>query len=179
MGHRLFTKAVDPTLAELHAQTSTLQKREALAKLSDAFALLDSVDPEGTYHLMRNLVSSMSQDSKLGPAFLQHGVSKLPLDGTPQGTVIMKSSNPPSPAKLILSNANPYLKSHRRRQSSFVPGMSPEKSFEKDPKDLETALVRSRLPGREPAPGMEHNRQLSDVLYAKWVGGLRERWPAV
>jgi len=178
MGHRLFTKAVDPTLAELHAQTSALQKREALARLSDAFALLDSVDPEGTYHLMRNLVSNMSNDSKLGPAFLQ-GPSKTPLDGTPQGTVIMKSSNPPSPTKLLLSNANPHLKSHRRRQSSFVPGTPVDKSPEKDAKDLEKALVQSRLPGREPGPGMEHNRQLSDVLYAKWVGGLRERWPAV
>ena len=179
MGRRLFAKAVDPTLAELHAQTSALQKREALAKLSDAFALLDSVDPEGTYHLMRNLLSTMSQDSKLGPALLQHGVSKLPLDGTPQGTVIMKNGNPPSPSKLVLSNANPFLKSHRRRQSSFVPGMSPEKSHDKDVKELEKALVQSRLPGREPAPGMEHNQQISDVLYAKWVGGLRSRWPAV
>jgi len=182
MGHRLFAKAVDPTLAELHAQTSTFQKREALAKLSDAFALLDSVDPEGTYHLMRNLVSAMSHDPKLGPAFLPpHAVSKLPLDGTPQGTVILKNGNSPSPAKLILSNANPHLKSHRRRQSSVAPGTPVEKSsdHQQDVKDLERALVQSRLPGREPAPGMEHNRQLSDVLYAKWVGGLRERWPAI
>ncbi|KAF6837209.1 mst3-like protein [Colletotrichum musicola] len=176
LGRRLFNKALDPTLAELHAQTSGMQKREALAKLTDAFALLDSVDPEGAYHLMRNLMSAVSQDSKLNTALMPQQSLKIPSDGTPQGTVIIKSAATPSsgsPTKLVLASNNPHLKSHRRRNGSFA---TPE-SAEKEPK--EKAALEAKYPGRPARPGMEHCKQLSDVLYGRWTEGLRIRWPAV
>jgi serine/threonine-protein kinase 24/25/MST4 len=103
LGRRLYNKALEPCLDELHAQTAASTKREALARLSDAFALLDAVDPEGAYHFLRNLVSAVSQDSRLSNAFLpqQTGTlsSKSPSDGgTPQaqGTVVIKSPQRPS-----------------------------------------------------------------------------------
>ncbi|KAH7318537.1 kinase-like domain-containing protein [Stachybotrys elegans] len=168
LGRRLYNKAVEPTLAELHAQTSAMQKREALAKLSDAFAALDSVDPEGAYHLMSNMMASMSQDKKLTAAFIRPTTQKFPDDGTPQGTVIVKTPSS-SPSKLILSSNNPHLKSHRRRQAdSPMAAMS-----EKD------TLIESKYPGQEARSGMEHCKQLSDVLYSRWADGLRIRWPAV
>ncbi|KAI1100733.1 Pkinase-domain-containing protein [Jackrogersella minutella] len=188
LGRRLYSKAVEPTLAELHAQTSSMAKRDALGKLSDALALLDSVDPEGAYHLLRNLNSAVSQDSRLSNAFLQNnGGSMKGFDAsTPPGTVIIKSQTPSnqgqnqSPAKLVLASNNPHLKSHRRRQESVAIGAggSPEKvsSRERDP---EKAAIQARFPGREPQPGMEHCKQLSDVLYGRWVDGLRLRWPSV
>jgi serine/threonine-protein kinase 24/25/MST4 len=175
LGRRLYTKAVEPTLAELHAQTSAMQKREALAKLSDAFATLDAVDPEGAYHLMSSLISSASQDNKLNAAFLRKPAQKVPDDGTPQGTVIIKSPTPASvsPAKLILSSNNPHWKSHRRRQTteSSIPIMNE--------KDYEQTALEAKYPGREPVSGMEHCKQLSDVLYGRWADGLRIRWPAI
>ncbi|KAJ3518628.1 hypothetical protein NM208_g14449 [Fusarium decemcellulare] len=134
-----------------------MQKREALAKLSDAFAALDAVDPEGAYHLMSSMVSSISQDNKLSAA----------------GTVIVKSSTPvASPAKLVMSSNNPHLRSHRRRHVD-----SPtlyEKEF-----DREKTTIESKFPGQEAKSGMEHCKQLSDVLYSRWADGLRIRWPAV
>ena len=169
LGRRLYNKAVEPSLTELHAQTGASQKREALAKLGDAFAALDAVDPEGAYHLMNSLVASMAQDKKLNGAFLNQPVSKIPDDGTPQGTVIVKSSAPVSPAKLILSSSNPHLKSHRRRQTESPGAIE---------LDREKALLESKYPGREPRSGMEHCKQLSDVLYNRWADGLRIRWPA-
>ncbi|KXX73724.1 Serine/threonine-protein kinase svkA [Madurella mycetomatis] len=108
LGRRLYNKALEPCLDELHAQTAASSKREALAKLSDAFALLDAVDPEGAYHLLRNLVSAVSQDTKLGTAFLpppppqhqhhnlHHHQHKPSYDNTPTqvgGTVVMKPSS--------------------------------------------------------------------------------------
>jgi len=180
LGRRLYTKAIDPSLAELLAQTSTPQKREALAKLSDAFALLDSVDPEGAYHLMKNLVANMAPDARLSSTFLKPAAaSKTPTDGTPQGTVIIKSNLPVSPTKLVLSQANPHLKSHRRRQASAVPDPSPEREKLEMARDLKRATLRAKLPGQEAPPGMEHSKQLSDVLYGRWIQGLRDRWPAV
>ncbi|KAH8663956.1 kinase-like domain-containing protein [Xylariales sp. PMI_506] len=178
LGRRLYSKAIEPTFAELHAQTSALAKREALAKLSDAFATLDAVDPEGAYHMMQSLVSAMSGDTRLSNAFLQNATpTKGSERGTPQGTVIIKSPqnyHNQSPTKLVLAANNPHLKSHRRRQDSVVidPQGSPEKVV-----DREKAALVAKYPGREAEPGMEHCKQLSDVLYGRWVDGLRLRWP--
>ncbi|KAF5659190.1 ste ste20 ysk kinase [Fusarium heterosporum] len=173
LGRRLYNKAVEPSLAELHAQTSAMQKREALAKLSDAFAALDAVDPEGAYHLMNSMVSAISQDNKLSAAILRQPAQKIPDDGTPQGTVIVKNSTPAaSPAKLVMASGNPHLRSHRRRHAD-TPTMY-EKNFDK-----EKMAIEGRYPGQEARSGMEHCKQLSDVLYSRWVDGLRIRWPAV
>ncbi|KAH7363105.1 kinase-like domain-containing protein [Plectosphaerella cucumerina] len=175
LGRRLFNKAVDPTMTELHAQTSGHQKREALAKLNDAFATLDAVDPEGAYHLLRNLMSAVSQDSKLSNAFLpQQSIKMTPSEGTPQGTVIIKRDATPaavSPTKLVMASNNPHLKSHRRRNSDWaVPDQA---------REAEKAVLDAKFPGGEARPGMEHCKQLSDVLYDRWVHGLKRRWPAV
>ncbi|GAB0136089.1 hypothetical protein EsDP_00004406 [Epichloe bromicola] len=177
LGRRLYIKAVEPTIAELHAQTSVVQKREALGKLSDAFAALDAVDPEGAYHLMSNLVASVSQDNKLNASLLRQPSQKIPDDGTPHGTVIVKSSVPSlaSPTKLVLSSNNPHLKSHRRRLTG-----SPRPSLGDNELDRErSTLLEEKYPGREPRNGMEHCKQLSDVLYQRWSDNLRIRWPAV
>ena len=39
-------------------------------------------------------------------------------------------------------------------------------------RDLHKATIRARLPGREPAAGMEHYKEISDVLYARWLDRL-------
>ncbi|KAI0544828.1 kinase-like domain-containing protein [Xylaria curta] len=179
LGRRLYSKALDPALAELHAQTSSMAKREALAKLSDAFAALDAVDPEGAYHFFRNLNSTIAQDNKLSNAFsyTQGSLREYVELEKPQGTVIIKStpspSNlPPSPTKLVLAASNPHLKSHRRRQSAALVNSVPS-----SPEKVEKAALQAKYPGREAQPGMEHCKQLSDVLYSRWVDGLRLRWP--
>ncbi|KAK4043060.1 kinase-like domain-containing protein [Parachaetomium inaequale] len=165
LGRRLYTKALEPCLDELHAQTAASSKREALARLSDAFALLDAVDPEGAYHLLRNLVSTVSQDTRLSNTFLPQPTvqpsstsSKVPQDGTPpQGTVLIKSSRPStattlagsgsgagsplsgSPSKLVFSQENPHLMSHHRRRGSMLPRpvSPPSASFSENPRYLE------------------------------------------
>jgi serine/threonine-protein kinase 24/25/MST4 len=165
LGRRLYAKAIEPSMTELHAQTSAMQKREALAKLSDAFAALDAVDPEGAYHLMNNLVTSMTQDKKLNTAFFRPSTQKTPDDGTPQGTVIVKTPSS-SPTKLVLASNNPHLRSHRRRHADSVTEINEKGTLPK-------------YPGQEAQPGMEHSKQLSDILYGRWADGLRLRWPGV
>ncbi|KAI5924694.1 kinase-like domain-containing protein [Camillea tinctor] len=211
LGRRLYSKAVEPTLAELHAQTSSLAKREALARLSDAFAVLDSVDPEGAYHLLRNLNSTIAQDSRLSNAFLQNPTTPLSspmkekpsaaVDGNnnkannnnvPASTVIVKpapTSQPASPAKLNVVTStpgNPHLKNHyhnhhRRRQESVTSNhsaSSPRRDRDRERGEYaEKIALQAKYPGRAAQPGMEHCKQLSDVLYSRWVDGLRLRWP--
>ena len=67
-------------------------------------------------------------------------------------------------AKLVLAQNNPHLKSHRRRQSSVLTIDDP------------WVNEQAHLPG-QPIPGMEHAKQLADVLYSKWADGLKNRWP--
>ncbi|KAJ4389249.1 hypothetical protein N0V93_006714 [Gnomoniopsis smithogilvyi] len=195
LGHRLYVKAIDPVLAELHAQTAGSKKREALAKLSDAFALLDTVDPEGAHQLMQSMVSAMARDRKLSPAFLNGMKSeeKAAPEGYTYGTVINmnkahQTSAPNSPAKLNLNTGNPQLRSHRKRRESLAPDIRPvtpstpsrnDRSDERRLRELEKAQLEARFPGREAAPGMEHAKQLSEQLYNRWVGNLQSRWPNI
>ncbi|KAI9760670.1 MAG: hypothetical protein M4579_001534 [Chaenotheca gracillima] len=74
--------------------------------------------------------------------------------------------NSPQKPKLVLASNNPHLESHRRRQSIQL--QPPEPS--PDP------FVN--MPGQV-LPGMEHTKQLADVLYGRWAEGLKTRWPVV
>ncbi|KAL4978914.1 hypothetical protein BDW66DRAFT_157786 [Aspergillus desertorum] len=71
----------------------------------------------------------------------------------------------PQRPRLVLAQSNPHLKSHRRRQSAAVAELNPQPQL-------------ANLPGQS-VPGMEHVKQLSDVLYQRWSEGLRNRWPGV
>ena len=66
--------------------------------------------------------------------------------------------------KLVLAQNNPHLKSHRRRQSSLLPV---DDVWTDKPLQLPGQLV----------DGMDHTKQLADVLYGKWAEGLKNRWP--
>lgn len=191
LGRRLYNKAIEPSLAELHAQTAGSDKRAALANLSDAFAHLDAVDPEGAYHLLQSLLASVSQDKKLASAFIPPSspppsspASKPHDNATPQGTVLVKPSASSTPAqstpgKLVLSNANPHLKSHRRRQAPTPDGSVFDRSPEKEAGWGEKNGVEGKYPGREAPPGLEHCQHLSEVFYQRWANGLLCRWGGV
>ncbi|KAL1893398.1 hypothetical protein Cpir12675_004136 [Ceratocystis pirilliformis] len=230
LGRRLFDKALDPSLVELHAQTSTLAKREALAKLSDALSYLDAIDPEGVYHFMRNVATSMSQDTKLNAAFLQPaGISnfassapaptsasvKHPAADTPQGTVIIRNGVPPAsfvyntldmtqaqryttpkPSSASndksssgggknnsnISNSNAQVRNMQHNQASRTQPSDTGGSSSSGSvvwREKEKNVQELKYPGRHVVPGMEHCNQLSEVLYSRWVDGLRMRWPDV
>ncbi|KAK4696991.1 hypothetical protein P7C71_g1002, partial [Lecanoromycetidae sp. Uapishka_2] len=84
----------------------------------------------------------------------------------PKLSSLLPISQPETPQKpkLVLAQNNPHLKSHRRRQSSLQPA-----------EDL-WSDKQLQLPGQL-VPGMEHTKQLADVLYSKWAEGLKNRWP--
>ena len=120
LGRRLYNKALEPCLDELHAQTAASSKREALARISDAFAFLDAVDPEGAYHLLRSFVSTVSHDAKLSNAFLPQPPSSSSKSQTPtepaptqqqqqpqQGTVLIRSRAGAPPPSTATSAAAP------------------------------------------------------------------------
>ena len=156
-GRRVFNKVVDPSFQEVHAQTGNQAKREALSRLADAWSALNDVDPEGEYQFVKAMMEKVQADPKLSTLLSPSKATSR--DGTPQ------ASPQKSGAKLVLAQNNPHLKSHRRRQTSMMP-------------DGEYKEKIANLPGQT-IPGMEHTKQLTDVLYGRWAGGLRNRWPAV
>ncbi|KAI9807177.1 MAG: hypothetical protein M1825_005895 [Sarcosagium campestre] len=147
LGRRAYSQAVNEAFQEVHAQTGSSANREAIARVADAWSVLDSVDPEGEFQLLKALISKVQSDSRLAEL--------LPTT----------APNTPQKAKLLLAQNNPHLKSHRRRQSMQVHD--------------DDAAPRSRQTSSKPInllPESEHTRQLTDVLYTRWVNGIRNRW---
>lgn len=193
LGHRAFTRCIDPAVQEVYAQNGDSRRREAIGNAGNALADLDMVDPEGTWDLLVGIYSKIMRDPKLAPVLaVQAGIPMaMPSSQPPtrQGSVVAYPSGKenPSPAKnrdrsgsskgqrLVLSNNNPHLKSHKRRQSSFMPATQ-------DPLGVGSGLGRKGalddLPG-EIIPGLEHTKQLADELYSGWIKGLVQRWPQV
>lgn len=178
LGRRLYTKALEPCLDELHAQTAGAAKREALSRLSDALAHLDAVDPEGTYHILRSIVSTVSQDAKLSRAFLPEqsraSHSKTPSNSTPHSTVLISKPHlapapalalatptSSSPSKLVLATDNPHLESQRRRLDGNATTDNP-------------LGIVSRSPEKEPRERADRERAARDLekmaLEAKFPG---------
>ncbi|MCJ1310521.1 hypothetical protein MMC25_004185 [Agyrium rufum] len=164
LGRRAYTKVIDQAFQEIYAQTGNQVKRKAISKAAQAWNALDMDDPEGEYHLLRLIVEKMQSDPKLA--------TLLP-STQPSPSVQQQQQQ----AKLVLSPINPHLKSHHRRQSSIMSlaennnsssSSSSNNSYEKLP----------NLPGQV-VPGLEHNAQIADVLYGKWVEGMRNRWPNI
>lgn len=251
LGRRAYSKAIDTTFQEQHAQTAEASKREALARLHNAWSVLDRVDPEGEFLLLKSLLERLKDDPKLASSLgltmatpmappqalpqtpvsspqkghqQQRASANLgspekkmperrpvpgtpraagPAPGTPRGHRPSKSlaqidtscvSTPdinlvggPRKAGLLLAKNNPHLKSHRRRQSAFPNVESPASST---PGRVASStpvpngavgrkvseIEKSRLPGYV-KPGMEQQGVLAEVLYGRWMEGLRSRWP--
>ena len=93
-------------------------------------------------------------------------VQKIQSD--PRFAALLPSSQPNTAQKpkLVLARSNPHLKSHRRRQSSILA--------------LQGSLLgeSSHRPDTV-IPGMEHTKNLTNVLYSRWAEGLKNRWPNV
>ncbi|EGD99538.1 STE/STE20/YSK protein kinase [Trichophyton tonsurans CBS 112818] len=115
------------------------------------------------------LAEAFSDLEMIDPEGLYHIVrsSLEKLQADPKLSAILPKPAPETPQKpkLVLAQNNPHLKSHRRRQSAQVQS---EQNWNSG----------STMAGQHPI-GMEHTKQLADVLYTRWTDGLRNRWPAV
>ncbi|OBT85909.1 STE/STE20/YSK protein kinase [Pseudogymnoascus sp. 03VT05] len=165
LGRRAYNKAVDPSFQEVHAQTSSQKKREALSRLADAWSAFDAIDPDGEVQLLKLMLEKVQADPKL--RFLASASASPSKDQTPVCTPRKSSQAQVSPGpKLVMAQNNPHLRSHRQRRESMQVA------------DREWNEKMHNLPGQV-TPGMEHTKQLADVLYGRWADGLRNRWGAL
>jgi serine/threonine-protein kinase 24/25/MST4 len=186
LGRRAYSKIVDITFQEAHAQTAEAGKREAVARLHNAWSVLDRVDPEGEFLLLKSLIEKLKDDPKVATALgltPNANSTSTPLSspvkqqhpGTPQkvsqsSQLDTSNLSPTKQQRLVLAQSNPHLRSHRRRQSAIV-----ETEFTKV-HGSDKEIDETRLPGYV-QPGMEQAGGLAEVLYGRWMEGLKGRWP--
>lgn len=175
LGKRAYSKSIGITCQEILDNTGDHEKREAIARLAEAWSDLEMKDPEGLYHILK---LSMERLQRYLPYIIptpSHPSSNLPTSD-PKLAPMLPTSAPSTPQnqkpKLVLAQNNPHLKSHRRRQSTQVTTDTSSSSIWSPPPS------KMDLPGQH-VPGMEHTKQLADVLYERWTEGLRNRWPGV
>lgn len=113
------------------------------------------------------LAEAWSDLEMVDPEGLYHIVRIMneKIQADPRLSTLLPPTQPDSPSRprLLLAQNNPHLKSHRRRQS-YVP----------EPQSQSPPSMPAQA-----APGMEHTKQLSDVLYQRWSEGLRNRWGGI
>lgn len=61
VGRRAYSKAIDHAFQEVHAQTGSQVKREAISRVADAWSALDQDDPEGEYHLLKAIIEKVQR----------------------------------------------------------------------------------------------------------------------
>lgn len=101
-------------------------------------------------------------------------LAKALLPASAQGT--------PQKARLVLAAQNPHLVKHQQSrqasQVSVVGGAGQPMATEA----VAGAMAAPAMPAAQAAQaqqGMEHTRQLAEVLYGRWAEGLRSRWPQI
>ncbi|KAI9880878.1 MAG: hypothetical protein M1830_010473 [Pleopsidium flavum] len=61
LGRRAYVKAIDRAFQETYAQTGLQAKREAIARVADAWNALDVIDPEGECHLLKLIIEKVQR----------------------------------------------------------------------------------------------------------------------
>ncbi|EME82275.1 uncharacterized protein MYCFIDRAFT_165403 [Pseudocercospora fijiensis CIRAD86] len=204
LGRRAFAKCLDPAFQETFAGTADRTRREALSNVVEAWSRLDEVDPQGELLLLKSIVDRIQADPKLASALMPQRVANAQLaslrmspskksmnvsetevsrDLTPQSSplksrqstdALSSSTRSPnkresSPTKLVMASQNPHLKKMRSSQQLQI-------DREKAALD-EKARLEEKMPGNRTEPGMEHIGLLENVIYGRWVDGLRSKWP--
>ncbi|KAI5294992.1 hypothetical protein KEM52_002671 [Ascosphaera acerosa] len=152
LGRRVYANGVEAACDVELASTWDAGKREAVSQVCEAFSNLEKVDPAALYRIVKSMCGSLESDPKLSSAHPR------------------TQNLPPSPAPSPQSSQQ-RLKSahkHRRQQSS----VTQDGSWKRKKHHL------TGLPGHF-EPGMEHAKQLTDVLYERWTMDLQSRWPTL
>lgn len=192
LGKALYSQAVGIACQDVLNETGDQGRREAVSRVAEALSDLEAVDPEGLYHIMNSIVQKMQGDDKLREMFPKQ--MALPPPHIPDvfddsGTVQRTPSKAPrakqvsdsrnaSPAKLVLAQNNPHLKSHRRRQSTQVVSRESSEVFspQLSEKDVEEKELDRLIKGSGSLP---HVSAMESCMYDRWLDGLRVRWPGL
>lgn len=120
LGRRLYAKVLDNIFAAQHAQTAGEAKREALSRVASAWSVLDRVDPEGEFLLLRAMIDSAKGDPKVAAALGLESTASTPISS------LTKCETSLSPSKRDVL-ASPRKSSKEAMPPPAMP-MTPEKA---------------------------------------------------
>lgn len=187
LGRRAYAKSIDPALQAAYASTTPGPKQAALAKLAEAWSVLDEVDPEGELLLLKSLFDRLQADPKLAAHVMPAQIATTQLASlrlcapTKREAIVQEKEiipTPPLPSKrestpkLAVTAQNQHLRTILRDASATA--FAAERVKEKE--RTRRASMVDNFPGRG-EPGLAHVGMLADALYGRWSDGLRTRWP--
>lgn len=169
----LYNTIIHTSLAQLTTNTSaTPQEHLAAARLSSAWSSLNEVSPEASILLLRSMLDQLQRNPALNALVSPTSQSPLPPPPPPPPSTTPKATPAKAPELLSSSPAatgSPLAR--RKRRSSVVSGAGAG------------GVGGRRRGGSSASVGMEEtaegkgvNAVLADVLYGRWVEGLRGRW---
>ncbi|KAF2800400.1 Pkinase-domain-containing protein [Melanomma pulvis-pyrius CBS 109.77] len=75
-GRRAYSKILDSVFQEAYAESGSPHQREAIGRVSQAWAELDQIDPQGEFLLLKAMVDRLQGDAKLAAAL---GIAVTPV----------------------------------------------------------------------------------------------------
>ncbi|EXJ60841.1 STE/STE20/YSK protein kinase [Cladophialophora yegresii CBS 114405] len=190
LGKKLYSHAIGLSCQDILNDTADEVKREAVARLAEAFSDLESVDPDGMYHIVSSIISKMKQDDTL-KLMLPQPVPASPqkvsrsqsseLVASPEKPATANESRQVTPstptksgqtAKLVLAQNNPHLKSHRRRQSAqaVISSRSPSRVNSTSASQVNSPLRNSSAEDKKVTGGVDETEEKE--MMKGLVGGL-------
>ena len=170
LGRKLYNKAIGISCQEVLNTTADQEKREAVARLAEAFSDLEQVDPEGIYHIMLGALGRMETDGKLHqllPAAKrkQESHSHSRPQSQSQSTPASAVSQPTSQASTLLGSQI-QQGNHSRRQSQIIqePSSSSQPSSTTSTPRKEKANNAAKLVLAQNNPHLKSHRRRQSAL---------------
>ncbi|KAG0635103.1 hypothetical protein HOY80DRAFT_475587 [Tuber brumale] len=166
----LYNTIIHTSLARLTTDTSvTPQEHLAAARLSSAWSSLSEINPEANILFLRSMIDQLQRNPALNAL-----VSPTPPPPPPPPTTTTAAKATPARTPGPLSSSPAAMGSplaRRKRRSSIVSGAGAS-----DVGGRRRGGSSSSIGMEETAEGKGVNAVLADVLYGRWVEGLRGRW---
>jgi hypothetical protein len=137
--------------------TTSPIEQDALARLEDAWKDVVSINPELSNLLVRKFMNRLQQQPQLQSLVLPDADPNSVQKPSFSGSTLLNSTPTPTPKQENEFNQQKRRESAVKRKEESIP---PDDSFEED----EMALPKTQ------------GSQLADVLYGRWLEGLKSRW---
>lgn len=155
-------------MEERATQSGNKTTLDATNRLAEAWSQLNAINPESGYELLRTFMDRLQQHPQLHSMVSPKPILKLPEPA-------LSTSNPkPSLSGATLSGPLPVLGAITRTKRANSSSTNNKKKGLRQSSDFGMNGVDD-----EPLSSTPAGNQLADVLYGRWLEGLRGRWGAI
>lgn len=165
-GRQIYHTVIQPAAMETQvraSQSGTRAERDAVARVDGALSHLNAINPEASFHLLRSILSRLDQQPQLRAMVAPGALVKVETLSPPAST------NPSlSGSTLMNSTVQPREIGGQKRSPSHDSMYKPRRGT---PESEE--FYMEGLTGERPSS------PLADVLYGRWLAGLRGRWESI